>query len=446
MKKKVLLITRYFPPLDSIATSRMYSWAKYLYKNGWDVSILTTTKSNQVVTPFKTDTSNFRVYEIDYFDPITFLGFDKKKEFQNFKDNKKIETSFWKKLIKNFYRQRMNERMPGRTDFWIWKAYKELKKQKKMGIEYDYIISSYGPPSAHIVGYYAKKIFQKPWLADYRDLWIENHLFKGLWPFTVLEKWIEKKIISNSDIITTVSDSLCKILTNKFSSIPCRVVENGFDPEIMDLNLGGYFDLNIKKVRIVYTGSLYAKRQDPSPLFRVLKKLLQEKKISNQNFEVLFFGSNINGLSELVEKFQVSDVVKYCGSVSLEDSYQIQKSADALLFLENINPKIDGILTGKLFEYLYVSTPILAIGVQEKSAPGKLIQQTNAGVICEVDVRKIEEQIIKLLKGVFSYKKNREKVLLYSRERQVKKIMDLLNIVENKKTIKDFAEHIGDCK
>ena len=41
---KILIITHYFPPLNSIASLRPYSWAKYWTKVGHDVTVLTTKK------------------------------------------------------------------------------------------------------------------------------------------------------------------------------------------------------------------------------------------------------------------------------------------------------------------------------------------------------------------------------------------------------------------
>lgn len=158
--ERLLLVTRYFPPLDSIATMRMHSWAYYLKQLGYQLSILTTSKEHQVGVPLLLDTEGMDISEVSYFDPITALGGDQSKRTD----------SSERKFLHRFYRTRMNERMPHRTDFWIWPAMRELKKRHAEGIRYDYVVSSYGPPSSHIVGRFAKKIFGCPWLADYRDL------------------------------------------------------------------------------------------------------------------------------------------------------------------------------------------------------------------------------------------------------------------------------------
>lgn len=422
---RVLIITRYFPPLDSIATIRMFSWAKYLHRRGWDVSVLTTSKDKQMVTPLELDTSKFNVTEVPYFDPITFLGFDKKQEASKGKATKKKSNAI-KNWIMRFYRERMNERMPGRTDFWIAPAIRELRRRKAEGEHYDFVISSYGPPSAHIVGHYASKIFDAYWIADYRDLWLENHIYLGLWPFTKIEGHLEKKIVSRAHIITTVSEGLKNALEKKFYPVPVYILENGFDPEIIDPASDTYYSGQEKKIRIVYTGSLYFKRRDPSALFQAVQELLKDGKLAANALEILFYGSSIGNLLELIEKYDLQNVAKYCGTVSLQDSYSIQKSADALLFLETPNPTLDGILTGKLFEYMYVKAPIIAVGVNRECAPARLIEETESGTVCGNNVPLIKEVIIKLVNGQFVVNKKRDLIMQYTRENRADKLMQLM--------------------
>lgn len=429
MKKpiNILLITRYFPPLNSIATARMYSWAKYLVRKGCNVSVLTTTKQKQTDIPLELDTSAFNVCEVPYFDPIASLGIEKKRGADSFSAGKGFSAfgmSKIKQAVTNFYRGRMNERIPGRTDPWILPAYRELKRWAKKGITFDCVISSYGPPSAHIIGYFSKRLFNAYWVVDYRDLWLENSIYHGIKPFTALERLIEKKIIRHAELITTVSEPLQLVLEKKFSPIPVYVIENGFDPEFIDTVDGDYFHGQKKKFRIVYTGSLYWKNRNPTPLFQALRELLDEGKIQKDAVEVLFFGSYTGNLPGAIKSFRLEGVVSYLDAIGQQDSYRVQKSADALLFLES--PEYQGILTGKLFEYLYVQAPILAIGILKDSSAGKIIEETNAGVVCESNVAKIKETLLTMMARNVPSQKKQELIMGYTREGQVDRLLELL--------------------
>ena len=421
---KILLVTRYFPPLDSIATSRLYSWAKYLSRSGFDVSILTTSKKGQVVKPFVADTSSFRVYEVDYFDPITFSGIDKKdtlKKLTGGKDKQNLKKWFLAKLAR-IYREKLNERLPGRTDPWIIPAIKELKKQKREDKSYDYILSSYGPPSSHIVGCFAKKIFNARWTADYRDLWLENHIYTGLWPFTWFEKWIEKKIISHADAITSVSKHLMSVLQKKFSHIPVSVIENGFDSEEIEKSQDSYFFNDEKKFRIVYTGSIYSGKQDPAPLFKAVRELIHAEKLDASKFEILFWGT-MQGDIDLLEKYGLSSMVRYYKAVSKKDALDIQKSADALLFISWIDPLIKGIPTAKIFEYLAIDKPILGLGITADSYVGRLIEVSGSGIACGNSVETIKHAILQMLNNSLALQKNWEIINKFTRKAEVDRLI-----------------------
>ena len=425
-KPSVLLITRYFPPLESIATLRMLSWAQYLHKAGYSVSVLTTSKEGQIVVPMEADLSCFDVTEVPYFDPISRFTGEKREMLKSVS-----EGCSFKKWAVQFYRSRMNERMPGRTDSWILPAIRTLKKQWRDGIRYSTIISSYGPLSAHVVGRYAQKLFGAQWVADYRDLWVENASYTGLWPFTVIEKQLEKRLLSRASLITTVSDPYRDFLEKKFPGIPVKTITNGFEPALIDQAEGNRFEDKPDKFRIVYTGALYRKTRDPSPLFQALKGLLERGEVTEGQIEILFYGGVADGLQELIDRYQLSSIAHYKGSVSQKEAYALQKSADALLFVEDPHPKVPGVLTGKLFEYLYVGKPILAIGVGVESSAGALIDSTSCGEVCGVDVEKIAAVLLKWVQNGAMARSNRDAILSYSRENQAKELIKSMERLTN---------------
>ncbi len=435
--RRILLVTRYFPPLDSVATMRMHAWAKYLDARGWDVSVLTTSKRGQVVTPLNRDLSRFSVTEVPYFDPLALAGVDKSAFVSQ---QTRPDRGIGRKLqvrLSQFYRQRMNERMPGRTDPWIIPAIGELRRQSRAGKTYQYVISSYGPPSALVVGHAAAKLFGATWVADYRDLWLENHAYAGLWPFTLVERLIETRTVQRrADLITTVSDGLATVLRRKFPGTPIAVIENGFDRPIMDQAPVGFFDDQPRKFRVVYTGTILRKRQDPSPFFRALKHLSTQGRLDLEKIEVLFFGSSMGDLPQLIETFGLSRTVRYCGAVDHQDAVSIQKSADLLLFLEAHDPHVDGILTGKLFEYLFVETPIFSIGARGRaSAPGKLILKASGGTVCGTDYLEIGDHFMQYMGGHATPHKNRSLIDAFARDRQVDRLITLMQAAGQRRKV-----------
>ena len=70
---KILIVTAFFPPQNSIASLRPYSWAKYWSRAGHDVTVLTVPKkASPSDSPMPTD--GFKLLEV----PIPGLGFLRK--------------------------------------------------------------------------------------------------------------------------------------------------------------------------------------------------------------------------------------------------------------------------------------------------------------------------------------------------------------------------------
>ena len=331
--------------------------------------------------------------------------------------------------LKRRYFTLTTNRMPNVHDTWIPKAVR-VGKNIIDSKHIDIIFSSYAPPASHIIAGILAKKSGKPWIADYRDLWIEEHVYKGKWPFTVLETYLEKKYIGNySNILTIVSEPLANVLRKKFA-VPVHVIENGYDEDDYKQKFSSYFN-DVKK-RIVYTGTIYPGMRDPSPLFAAIDLIAKKNKTTNNHpmsdFEILFFGRQEDWLDNLIKKYNVEAWVKYMGRVGREDALRIQNQADILLFLEWENGSVDGILTGKLFEYLAQRKPILGVGVTTRTSPGALMEESGVGVAAGTDIHKIASIIENFLDtGIpFNIHPKEDVITRYTRRNQAKKLLQLM--------------------
>ncbi len=452
--KRILIISTYFPPQPSIGPLRAYSFAKYWAKLGHKVTVLTTKKIDAGNKNSNASQDTFEVIEVPYLLNVICNVINAFKIL--FKQKGKLDEqdagisgsgTDMKGGGKSFLRlkhvvhkiRRLSgllviDRMPDVHDMWILPA---IIKAKKLHRErhFDWIFSSYAPPASHLVGGFLSKKYGIKWVADYRDLWIENHVWVGKWPFTALEKYLEKNYVGNyADIITIVSEPLANILRKKFTA-PVHVIENGYDEDDYKQEFLPYF--NDKKKRIVYTGTLYPDMQDPSPLLAAIGLIAKKNKTTNNDFmsdfEILFFGRQEDWLDSLIKKYQVEPWVKYMGRVGRDDALRIQNQADILLFLEWGNGSVDGILTGKLFEYLAQGKPILGIGATTKTSPGALIEEAGVGLAVGTDIKKIVSIIEKFLTtGIpFDIHPKKDVIIRYTRRNQAAKLLQLMENYES---------------
>lgn len=396
---KILIISSNFPPLNSIASLRPYSWAKYWSREGHKVTVLTTEKPTTTIN-LNFDLSNFRLLEV----PIPFIDYMRKFDDNNYhrKTNEHGYSKSHNKLVKKiilfinkFRRTRgifLGARMPDHHDFWVIPAYRAVCRE-----EWDLVISTHQPYANHIIAYSLKrKKKSKNWIADFRDLWVDDHLYYGLFPFTILESYLENKICKTADYLTTVSQPLADKLRIKYGN-KVHVIENGYDPE-------DYYSLSAEPAfppdglrRIVYTGTIYSGKQDPSPLFEALHELYNEPYSDTKKLRVIFAGRHLQGAIDTAKKYGIADLVEYTGLVTREQALTMQRDADMLLFLEFEAPGVAGILTGKLFEYLASGTEIIGIGVTESSSVGTLVYEAKAGTMLGHDISAIKSTLKRLL-------------------------------------------------
>jgi len=446
--KSILIVSPFFPPVLSVASLRVYSYAKYWARMGHEVTILTTKKFDEGGEVLNLTNEQFVVIEVPYLNlslNATYIlkkmigmkrnppNMEKDSETMNAIEHRRNQFSKIKhaltKITHKFSLFTM-ARIPSVTDTWIRKAFLvgQYQLRKK---QYDWIFSSYGPPASHIVAGLLRKKNGCKWVADYRDLWLEGHIYPGLWPFTSLERYLENKYVGGyADIITTVSEPLADVLRKKFS-VPVHVIENGYDEDDYNKRFSLYFTTD--KKRIIYTGTIYPRKQDPSPLFIALSSLANEseklRKIIDERLEILFFGNESLWLKNLIQKHHVDRWVKYKGVVSREDVLRIQNQADVFLFLEWEDSSLDGILTGKLFEYLAMKKPILGIGGSSRTSPGTLMEEAGVGLAVGKDIEKIRKILINLLEGrtPFPTLPNEDVIQRYTRKKQAIRILEIMD-------------------
>lgn len=373
---RILIISTYFPPLNSIASHRPYSWAKYWAMAGHEVTVLTTAKEIDPNTALKLPLTDFKVLEVplpSFLQGLKNKGLPKRRGFLSQLCTPLLNYLRFKKGILNACR------MPDLTAGWVKPALAALRSEKA----WDLVVSTAGPYTTHLVGHQLKKEGRaKKWIADYRDPWSDNYLYPGLPLVRMYETTLEERLLKAADLITTVSVPLTAQFAKRFGQHRVATVENGFDFEEARTVREMPLFAQDGKFRIVHTGSLYPGKRDPTVFFKALQKIACDPQRAPllENLEVIFVGHRQANLEELIALYGVEKWVKQIGQVDHETALQMQREAHALLFFPWNDPLVDGILTGKIFEYLGSRTRILAVGCPEFEASQKLILEAEAGV------------------------------------------------------------------
>jgi len=297
------------------------------------------------------------------------------KSESNSEDRSKFWSKFKRKLPEwLLYRYQEFFGIPDLEITWYKSASRkagiEVKKKRP-----DFIISSSPYMTSHLVASRVAKKYNIPWVADFRDTWSNNPAY----PFSnlrrVLDKYLEKRIISRADLITTVSEAYGENL-KKIHKGKIKVIPNGYtrlSPLVNPV-------VNASVLNIVYTGTIYEGFQNFPIFLKAVKKALEKGLIDKKLLRIDFYGRYIFGLQEIIEDFDLSACVFQNGFVSREDAFDAQRRADLLLFFnwEGIEAGLSHL---KLYEYLGSMRPIFVVGSRIDVSNQKIVEETNSGYV-----------------------------------------------------------------
>ncbi len=420
--KNVLIITYHFNKKETIGSIRMRGIAKYLPEYGWNPTILTPQLESE-------PECRYNIIETNY-DDITTIW----KKRLGFKTQDTVKMQLGKPTYKNKksfidYVLKIWDEIFAYPDInigWCKHAVKSGEKLLKEG-KYNAILSSSNPATCHLVANKLKTLFGIPWVADFRDLWSQNHYSEHFTLRKILEKRLETTTISAADILTTVSQPLAIKLRENHRKKQVNTIMNGFDPEFKNPGTK-----TTEKFTIVYTGALYQGKRDPEPLFQATSELINSGKISSSDIEILFFGTDDDWLFNDIRKYNLEKVIKVCGPILREESILQQRKAQVLLLLTWNHPAEKGVYTGKLFDYLAARRPILALGI-----PGSVIEELLKNTKAGTYVSCVEELKIAILSyyqeykltGKVAYKGNLTEIDKYSHREMARKFAGVLDSI-----------------
>ena len=220
-------------------------------------------------------------------------------------------------------------------------------------------------PTAHLIAGFLKKLKKIPWIADFRDPWIEEGLFPT--PGTLryrVESKLEEWVIRNADAVTVTTPRLREELLKRYPKISNQkifVIYNGYDEEDFQ---------RIENTRppdcfeIIHAGLLTREYRNPYPLLKVLSVLLEERKIARENVRLTLVGGGRFLLSkefrETITQLGLSDVVQIEDRIPNAEALRRMAGASALLLLQATDDT-STLIPAKAFEYLRINKPILAM-------------------------------------------------------------------------------------
>lgn len=419
-RKKVLLVSYDFPPIGGGGIQRNVKFLKYLSRLDWDTFVLTVKERDYYVYDYSLleEIKSTTIYKASSIDPVSLSSRLKKKFSNNKNKNTSIESKAksgvkegaWYVSLYRFLRDWFM--FPDGYGGWIPFAYRKGSEVIKK-IKPDILFATFPHPSNALITYYLAKRHKLPFVIDFRDPWVDD-MYVNFPSFIHrrLHMYFEKKITQSAAKVIVYGEPLKQTFLKKYPGLTGKieVITNGFDPEDF-LKLTPNKRESDKK-RIVYSGAVYVDRRETYKVFLESLSLLDAS--VRKEIEVIFVGDKLQWAIEMVDMYNLNNIVKFTGYLVHEEALGYLASADvALMFLKKGDKHA---LTGKIFEYLGLGLPIIAC-VEPDGACSLLLKSLDhdQGVASPSNPLEIKTVLMNFFNGALK-NLNPEKAQFFSRK------------------------------
>ena len=379
--KKILIITYYWPPSGGGGVMRWLKMSKYLPEFGWQPVVYTPSNPDSSVYD-ESLVNDIHPDIIEIKTPIwepyqIYRKLTGKKKNETFKAGyiSEASTGNWKNRLSVFIRG--NFLIPDPRMFWIKPSVKYLTNYLKEN-PVDAMVSTGPPHSMHLIALGLKKKINIPWIADFRDPWTDIDFYHKL----RLTRWadrkhrrLEQKVLQNANHVVTVSPSWQKDF-EKISNRQIDLVHNGYDSE--DFNFQED-DFIIQQEFILSHFGAFNKDRNPSTLWAVLAELSSVNAEFKKALRIQLIGQTDESIIEEIKQKGLAEKLVLYGYLPHRQGIDLLRRSQILLLPINDAPNLKGILPGKMFEYLAIRRPILAIGPTSADY-AQILAETKSGV------------------------------------------------------------------
>lgn len=374
--RRVLVVAYYFPPMGLSGVQRTAKFVKYLPQAGWRPTVLTC------------EPGGYFAFDHSLWDEIRDAGIEV------------IRTRGWDPT--RLFRSKRVVALPGETKRrWISTLSQFIfipdnkigwfRPARRAGLaaikrlQHDLIFSTAPPYTAHLVGGSLSKRTGKPLVLDFRDDWIGNprHVYPTGLHRAANEK-LEYAALESACKVIVINDVIRRnLLSRNVDAIAPQdisVLSQGFDPE--DFQKPASTELEPSRFTILYSGVFYDV-QTPDYFLLALADVLMRRAELRDRIEAVFIGMLPDSAARIIERFDLSSVVRHRGYLPHSEVISYLQQSDVLWMTVGRCKGSETISTSKLFEYFGARKPVL--GLVPMGAARQALEQYGASEIAEPD-------------------------------------------------------------
>jgi glycosyltransferase involved in cell wall biosynthesis len=216
-----------------------------------------------------------------------------------------------------------------------------------------------------------------------------------------IQRKLEKGTLTHALGYSFVNPSLATNYGKEYNFLEDRnsvIIRNGYDVDDFKLTPQNVKNKNDSKFKIGIIGTVYSQGNAPQTLLQAISLLKQKNRSVSSKLRVIFLGKWTREFISYLREIDCFDQIELREYLPHKEALDFANSMDSLALALHSNLAGSNYVTpGRIYEYLYLKKPILAM-CPLNSDLAHLIKQCNAGeVIDYFDVEGISEVLDKWL-------------------------------------------------
>ena len=359
----------------------MAKLVKFASRMGWRFTVLTADEPGDIIAR---DPSLIK--EIPQSTKIIRVPFSLLPNVKKRSASLMSKSNFWKRYLSAFFY------LPDSRKKWLALAWRSIEQELKTE-KYDLVLISIPPYSLSFLVRRIQEQFRLPVILDMRDPWSLNPY--KIYPTPLhryLDQRLELKAVSSVKFGIHAYRRALDFYRRKipdFAQAKWRVIPNGFDADDFKELAGEAPTAHKETFDIAFSGTIYSHINHPTPLFKAMAEFKAANPVQGAKVRFVFTGKAHIDLKKLAAKFGLENQLILHGYLPHKESLRVLNKADALCFiLDDRCERSAFTVGGKVYEYLALKKPILAL-VPEEGEAADVIRQTASGVV--ISPQKIKE-------------------------------------------------------